>query len=145
VRTMAVSDVSAVCPCGALGVKKRREAFSACCGRFLDTDLVPVLDGGAPQLMRSRYSAFVLGRADYLLATWHSTTRPSPLELETNLNWLGLEVREHQQDLGVCPPAAMVHFIARYRDASGRAVRLQERSRFVYEAGRWWYLDGEQI
>jgi SEC-C motif-containing protein len=142
---MAVSETSDACPCGAMGVKKRREAFRTCCERFLGFDGVPVLDSGALQLMRSRYSAFVLGRADYLLATWHGSTRPESLDLEKNLNWLGLDVREYHQDLGACPPAAMVHFIARYRDASGRAVRLQERSRFVYEAGRWWYVDGEQI
>jgi SEC-C motif-containing protein len=37
---------------------------------------------------------------------------------------------------------AEVLFVARSRDASGRAVRLTERSRFVRELGRWFYVDG---
>lgn len=90
--------------------------------------------------MRSRYSAFVRGQVDYLLATWHSSQRPSRLELEPQARWLGLEVREHHS---VDANHAVVEFVARYRVA-GRAVRLHERSRFVYEAGRWYYVDGDQ-
>jgi SEC-C motif-containing protein len=37
-----------------------------------------------------------------------------------------------------------VEFIARRRDASGRAIRLHERSRFVREQGRWYYVDGDR-
>ena len=37
---------------------------------------------------------------------------------------------------------AEVEFVARYRIA-GRAVRLHERSRFVREEGRWYYVDGD--
>ncbi len=90
--------------------------------------------------MRSRYSAFVLRRADYLLATWHATTRPATLELDAGVKWLGLEVRRHQlQDA----THAQVEFVARQRDATGRAQRLHETSRFVREQGRWFYLDGK--
>jgi len=89
--------------------------------------------------MRSRYSAFVLGRVDYLLATWHTSQRPSTLELEPQARWLGLEVRcQH----GIDADHAEVEFVARYRVA-GRGVRLHERSRFVREAGRWYYVDGD--
>jgi SEC-C motif-containing protein len=28
---------------------------------------------------------------------------------------------------------------------AGKAVRLHERSRFVLEAGRWFYVDGDQL
>lgn len=91
--------------------------------------------------MRSRYSAFVLGRLDYLLATWHARTRPADLALDASAKWLGLEVRSHSvQDAD----HAQVEFVARYREG-GRAVRLHERSRFVREAGRWFYLDGDQF
>lgn len=92
-------------------------------------------------MMRSRYSAFVLGRSDYLLASWHSSTRPPQLALEAGTKWLGLEVREHRLIDG---DHAEVAFVARYRE-SGRAVRLQERSRFVREAERWFYLDGDSF
>lgn len=133
------------CPCGALDRKGRNAIFQVCCGRFLDTESVPRLDGGAVELMRSRYSAFVLARSEYLRSTWHVSTRPESLDFDANVRWLGLEVREHLQVLDADPPTAMVRFFARYRDGSGRAVRMQERSRFVYEADRWWYIDGQQM
>lgn len=88
--------------------------------------------------MRSRYSAYVLGLLDYLLATWHPSTAPGDLELDT-VKWLGLEVQAAaaQGDAGV------VEFVARYRDSSGRGQRLHEISRFVKEKGLWFYVDGQ--
>ncbi len=90
--------------------------------------------------MRSRYSAYVLKLADYLLATWHSSTRPSELDLSADdSKWLGLEIKHHeQQDAG----HATVEFVARYRIA-GRAHRLHELSRFLMEDGRWVYIEGQ--
>lgn len=91
--------------------------------------------------MRSRYSAFVLGLEDYLLATWHPTTRPASVELEATPRpqWLGLRIKSH------CPldeTHATVEFIARYK-LNGRAFRLHEVSRFERVDGRWFYVDGE--
>jgi len=91
--------------------------------------------------MRSRYSAFVLERASYLLATWHARTRPTSLDFDPSARWLGLEVRAH---VSTGPDAAEVEFVARMRAAS-KAVRLHERSRFVHEGGRWFYVDGDQL
>jgi SEC-C motif-containing protein len=79
-------------------------------------------------------------RADYLLATWHSSTRPETLDFDANSKWLGLEVRGHKT---TGADSAEVEFVARYR-VDGRAVRLHERSRFVREDGRWFYVDGDQ-
>ncbi len=86
--------------------------------------------------MRSRYSAYVLGLIDYLLATWHPATAPGELELAP-LKWLGLEVLHCEQSTD----AGVVEFVARCRDGGG-AQRLHETSRFVREAGRWYYIDG---
>lgn len=88
--------------------------------------------------MRSRYTAFVCERADYLLATWHPSTRPEALDFDVGAKWLGLQVRAHR---ATGPDAAEVEFVARWR-VTGRAVRLHERSRFVREGGRWFYVDG---
>jgi SEC-C motif-containing protein len=93
----------------------------------------------AEALMRSRYSAFVLQQADYLRATWHASTRPDTLDFELGTRWLGLEVRRHQV---TGPDAAEVEFVARYR-LGGKATRLHEKSRFVREEGRWFYVDGD--
>jgi SEC-C motif-containing protein len=128
---------SAACPCG----KPLKPA--QCCGRYLgDFAGTPAPD--AESLMRSRYCAFALLDADYLLATWHPSTRPAQLELDPRTKWLGLEVRSRKQ---VDETHAEVEFVARFRPStgSGRAERIHERSRFVMENGRWFYLDGDML
>ncbi|WP_137895291.1 YchJ family metal-binding protein [Ramlibacter sp. 2FC] len=132
------SPAPVLCPCGRRDTKGRALAYTACCGRYLEQDQ-PAPD--AESLMRSRYSAFVLGRRDDLLASWHASTRPSELTLDPAAKWLGLEVRSHRQ---IDADHAEVEFVARFREA-GRAVRLHERSRFVREGGRWYYVDGDQF
>jgi SEC-C motif-containing protein len=133
------------CPCGRnsanpakLGKKGQPLPFSACCGPFLEEN-IPAPD--AETLMRSRYSAFVLGDLAYLLTTWHASTRPSDLTLDPAAKWLGLEVRSHRL---LDADHAEVEFVARCREA-GRATRLHERSRFVRASGRWCYVDGDQF
>jgi SEC-C motif-containing protein len=89
--------------------------------------------------MRSRYSAFVLEDAAYLIDTWHPSTRPANLQFEPGLRWLGLQIKTFKvQDTD----HATVEFVARSKQG-GRAHRLQETSRFVREHGRWFYLDGD--
>lgn len=90
--------------------------------------------------MRSRYSAFVRGDVAYLLASWHPSTRPSTLDLQAQIKWLGLTVKAHHS---TGPDTATVEFIARSRLGGGPAQRLHELSRFVREKGRWFYLDGD--
>ena len=95
----------------------------------------------AESLMRSRYSAFVVGDVPYLLATWHASQRPATIELDAGSKWLGLEIKQHR---ATGPDQAEVEFVARFRVA-GKAVRQHERSRFVREAGRWFYVDGDVL
>lgn len=91
--------------------------------------------------MRSRYSAYVLGRESWLLDTWHPATRPATLSLsiEPRPKWLGLEVRRREEQDA---DHATVEFVARYK-VGGRAHRMHEVSRFVREGGRWYYVDGD--
>lgn len=94
--------------------------------------------------MRSRYSAYVLDRLDYLRDTWHPRTRPADLTPNPpGLRWLGLEVRGHRV---TGPDRAEVAFVARSKLA-GRAHRLAETSRFecaaLEGAPRWYYVDGD--
>lgn len=134
----AAPGEAAPCPCGRRDAKGRALAFAACCARYLDHwDACPAPD--AESLMRSRYSAFVQCRGDYLLATWHASTRPPALDFDAGARWLGLDVRSHR---ATGEHRAEVVFVARHR-IGGRAVRLHETSRFVREGGRWFYVDGD--
>jgi len=121
----------ASCPCGA------GAAYPCCCGRWHDGLPAP----SAEALMRSRYSAYALELADYLLATWHPRTRPERLDFSTGerCRWLGLELRSQQSG----DSHATVEFVARFRIGGGPARRLHEVSRFVREDGRWFYLGGQ--
>ena len=122
------------CPCGRLDAKGRARAYEACCGPWHAGQPAP----DAEALMRSRYSAFVRQDVAYLLATWHPSTRPDTLDFDPAQRWLGLEVRMHRR---TDDTHAEVEFVARSRVA-GRGQRLHERSRFVCEAGHWFYVDG---
>ncbi len=112
--------------------------YGQCCGRYLEQGL------GAPTaeaLMRSRYSAYVLGHEAYLLQTWHPSTRPTALNLNADVasKWIGLDIKRHDlQDSS----HATVEFVARYK-INGRAHRMHEVSRFVKENDRWFYVDGD--
>ena len=128
------------CPCGRQNAKGQSLAYADCCGRYIDHwDQQAAPDAQA--LMRSRYTAFVRENAEYLQATWHLSERPAELDFDPDCKWLGLDVKQFQS---TGADAAQVEFVARYRVA-GRAVRLHERSRFVREDGRWYYVDGEQF
>src|SRR5687768_5669928 len=139
------------CPCGCAEetakqrgtgrralLSDRSKKYPDCCGRYLDDGKATPT---AEALMRSRYTAYALGREDYLLGTWHHSTRPASLELasKSRNKWLGLEVRRHEQ---LEPDNALVEFVARYK-VDGRAHRLHEISRFMRQAGKWFYIDGE--
>ncbi len=119
------------CPCGS------GKPLHDCCG--------PLIEGGVPAptaeaLMRSRYTAYSLGREDYLHATWHPATRATGDPLPA-VRWIGLSILRTQAG-GRDDHEGTVEFVARYKLA-GRAHRLQETSRFVRIEGRWVYLDGE--
>lgn len=120
------------CPCGL------PQSYAECCGRFLEGEQVPVT---AEELMRSRYVAYTLRREDYLLRTWHPSTRPGALNLEREgVRWLGLKVLDTAG--GKADDAeGQVGFVARYRVGGFIARRLTETSRFVRENGQWRYLD----
>jgi SEC-C motif-containing protein len=117
------------CPCGS------GQSYEQCCGRWHVGAPAP----DAQALMRSRYSAFVLCDEPYLLATWHESKRPHTVEFDPQQKWLGLKILDFRVT-GI--NTAEVEFIARYRIGGGSAARLQERSRFVKEGERWFYLDG---
>ena len=88
--------------------------------------------------MRSRYSAFAVGDADYLLRTWHPSGRPATLTLNPGTEWKRLAVLE-TEDGGMFDQTGTVTFRAVYVRDGQRDV-LAEKSQFVREGGRWLYL-----
>lgn len=117
------------CPCC------RSTSLKECCQPYLQGAKVPTPE----VLMRSRYTAFVLNQTGYLLDTWHTTTRPAQLPPDLDTQWASLVI------VAAPPPSGTtgsVHFRAFFRDSVGWHV-LEEVSRFCFEEGRWWYLDGE--
>lgn len=94
-------------------------------------------------LMRSRYSAYALQNIDYLKLTWHSTTCPKDFGDMDLIKWLGLKINKVSEDLA--NEEYFVEFIARYKDShqNGKADKIHELSRFIYENDRLVYIDGE--
>ena len=91
--------------------------------------------------MRSRFTAFALGLAPYLLATWHPSTRPAALDLDDDLTWRRLQIVDAVAG-GEGDAEGIVEFRASYRGPDGAGL-LHERSRFVRAGGRWSYVDGD--
>ncbi|MEB0039772.1 MULTISPECIES: YchJ family protein [unclassified Pseudomonas] len=125
---------NAICPCGSGNL------LDACCGHY---------HGGLPApcaeaLMRSRYSAYVLGLIDYLVSTTlpaqqASLDRQSISDWSARSTWLGLGV-EHVEVFGGKPEHAFVTFVARWHDGAGEHSH-RERSAFVQNQGRWYFID----
>ncbi|WP_096444604.1 YchJ family protein [Mycobacterium shigaense] len=118
------------CPCGS------GDSYGSCCG--------PLHRGEsqartAEALMRSRYSAFAHGEADYLFRTWHPRTRPDDVIVDPGVTWTRLTVIDTAAG-GPDDDFGEVEFTARF-EAAGRPGSLHERSRFERRAGRWFYLD----
>ena len=123
----------AQCPCGLA------RDYAQCCERYH----VGALRLQAPTpdaLMRSRYSAYALGLREYVLATWHPSTRPAEMErFDAGVKWLGLTVKRTWM---ASNDEGFVEFVARSKAPGGvRAERLEELSRFARVDGRWQYVD----
>ncbi|OLT53280.1 zinc-binding protein [Cellulosimicrobium sp. CUA-896] len=134
------------CPC------LSGDTYGECCGRYHAALRAPggTASGSAPSvaptaeaLMRSRYSAFVVGDADYLRATWHPSTRPETLDLDDDVEWRRLDVVRTAAG-GPFDDTGVVEFVAHHRSRAHPSDRghLHEVSRFVREDGRWLYVDG---
>jgi SEC-C motif-containing protein len=96
----------------------------------------------AEALMRSRFEAFRDADDAWLLASWHPSTRPAAIDLGANPWWRGLQIVDVVSGLAG-DTTGIVEFRATYVAAPGELGVLHERSRFVNERGRWYYLDAE--
>lgn len=123
-------SIQSACPCNP------QVPYAKCCKQYHEGIAAP----DAQALMRSRYSAYVMGLEEYLLSTWHVDARPAKLKLaeDTDTKWLGLQLKRF---VVTAPNQAIVEFVARYK-IGGKAERLHEISQFVRQDGRWYYLSG---
>ncbi|NOH34560.1 YchJ family protein [Vibrio chagasii] len=124
-----------LCPCGS------NNTYPQCCeSAHLDHSSVETPE----QLMRSRYSAHVLGLVDYVVATYHPSCNAEAqregIADSINSDWAGLEVIDTAA--GSHENEGYVEFKA-YFNEDGAQYCMQERSRFVRENGLWFYIDGE--
>lgn len=130
-RGFAVVRDGDPCPCGSGAV------FGGCCAPVLHGEPAPT----AERLMRSRYTAFVVGDEPYLAGSWHPSTRPATVHLDPQVRWKGLEI------IATSGGAAgerrgTVEFRASWCEGRASGV-LHETSRFAFQGERWWYLDGD--
>lgn len=128
------ADVERSCPC------LSGEQYAHCCGRFHRGDAdAPT----AEALMRSRYSAFAVGDAGYLLRTWHPDTRPAELELDEGIEWRRLDILSSRRG-GPLDSEGTVEFKAWFRHGSERGTH-HETSSFQRIDRRWYYLDAVRL
>ncbi|MFF1465289.1 YchJ family protein [Streptomyces sp. NPDC058330] len=116
------------CPCGLPAT------YGACCGRLHSgAAAAPTCEA----LMRSRYTAFVVRDAGYLLRTWHPETRPPSVDFDPALRWKGLDILDTTEG-SAFHATGTVTFRAHFTD-DGRTDSLHEQSRFVRHQGAWVY------
>lgn len=129
---MAITENKA-CSCGS-GKK-----YDTCCGPLIEGRQIAAT---AEELMRSRYSAFVMQNPLYLLATWAPESRPAELSLDGNTTkWLGLTILETERG-SIDDADGTVTFQARFLEGLSLCI-LEEKSLFIKQSGIWLYRDGE--
>jgi len=119
-----------------------KKTFSACCE--------PIILGKqdaetAEQLMRSRYSAYVVGNVNYLMNSHHPNTRPvkerkSILKWTKSLTWISLEIISKQKGHQI-DAEGNVEYRALYIE-NGKIECIHENSYFVKENNKWYYKSG---
>jgi SEC-C motif domain protein len=146
-----------LCPCGS------QLAYAECCEPYL---MGKATAPTAERLMRSRYTAYIKGNVNYLIATRHPSTRQRGDRLALcqtmqTTRWVGLTVLKTQRGKST-DDQGIVEFVALYQSADsglfsslelamplslneGVVQQLHERSRFVKENGQWTYVDGDML
>lgn len=123
-----------LCPCGS------QNKYELCCGVFIENNQSPQTP---EQLMRSRYTAYTLGRIDYI----KQTMKGKPLiafneseakEWAQGISWMGLNVIQTYMEN---PDKGFVEFIASFLDRN-QLKTIHELSEFQKEDSTWFYVDG---
>ncbi|MDE6735490.1 MAG: YchJ family protein, partial [Desulfovibrio sp.] len=137
--SQAAVPAQAPCPCGS------GKPLAACCGPYLAGEAWPET---AEALMRSRYTAYALRNYPWLVETTHPAAR-ADVSAEAlaaqckGVRWLRLDV-EKCVDAPEPDGADMVEFHALY-ELDGVVRQIGERSAFVRDEGRLYYMDGTAL
>ncbi len=135
-----VLDPGSRCPCGGL---PPGATFGECCGPSVEGVRV----AASPEaLMRSRYAAYALADGDHLYRSWHPRTRPTSVDPEPWVRWVGLEILDvvggaEADEHGVVEFRA--HWVAG-EGATRQRGEVHERSAFERRAGRWLYVGAQE-
>jgi len=118
------------CPCGS------RKEYTECCFTFISKNEIAKT---ALDLMKSRYSAYVMKQIDYLYNTTHKsvqhlTSKEGIKSWADETVWQKLEIIYFKEDI--------VEFKAYYKDLEGINYIHHERSNFHFENDQWFYVDG---
>ncbi|QNE16825.1 hypothetical protein F1D05_01565 [Kribbella qitaiheensis] len=119
-----------LCPCGL------DAGYDDCCGRLHRGKAAAT----AEQLMRSRYVAYVVHDAAYLLRTWAAASRPPHLTFEENFEWTALDILNTAGG-SAFHTEGTVEFRAHYL-ADGQPGDQHEISHFARENDLWVYVKG---
>ena len=120
-------------------------SFEKCCEPYILKKSVPET---SEQLMRSRYSAFVVGAVDYIYDTHHPSRRSEVSKDEImswsqESEWHGLEVVESLEGQNK-DSYGVVEFIAKY-STNGQKYSHHERASFEKVDDDWFFMDGKII
>jgi len=127
------SKINNLCLCGST------KLYADCCQPYHNGGNLPQT---AEQLMRSRYVAFEMHLKEYLLNSWHESTRPGNLEFTPNLHWTKLTINGRKKGRKR-DSEGWVTFAAHYQHGDCNDY-LHEKSYFIKDAlGHWQYVDGE--
>ena len=112
--------------------------YEACCQPFHADEQTPRT---AEALMRSRFTAYAMQNETYLLKTWDTSKRPKDIDFsKEQADWTKLEIVKTKKG-GEKDSKGVVEFKAYYIQDNVEYV-MNEVSRFIKQAGRWFYLDG---
>lgn len=127
-----------LCPCGS------ERLYTECCQALHDGANA----GNALLLMRSRYAAYAMGRADYIIRTTHPRNPNYRMDVAGWVQDIKRSYGDTQfQKLEIVDfvdgdEVAYVTFVAHLRK-NGKDVGFCEKSRFEKVDGRWLYHSGD--
>ena len=131
-------SANSLCPCGS------SKKYKKCCKIFHNGSKPKT----ALELMKSRYCAYVIGDAKYIIKTTHpenieytqdtNTWMTSIKEFSQNSEFLGLSILDFKEDINV----SFVTFNALIKQNAQDASFI-EKSRFEKVDGMWLYHSGE--